>query len=120
MVIIDKLSNPTPKQQKVLDRMSKTPVLKILLLAVTWLALFGITFVRGGGESDLSHMGVHKCSQVFWLLGAALVVVMGLVGLFAAIYVFKSFTGRQTLEIPLMVSYTKSSCQLRYFVLIPV
>eukprot|EP00029_Vermamoeba_vermiformis_P001017 TRINITY_DN11186_c0_g1_i1.p1 TRINITY_DN11186_c0_g1~~TRINITY_DN11186_c0_g1_i1.p1 ORF type:complete len:421 (-),score=91.31 TRINITY_DN11186_c0_g1_i1:46-1308(-) len=101
-LINNKLSNPTPKQQKVLDRMSKTPVLKILLLALTWLALFGITFVRGGGESDVSHMGVHKCSEVFWLLGAGLVVVMVLVGLFAAIYVYKNFKARQALEIPLM------------------
>ena len=85
--------------------MSKTPVLKILLLALTWLALFGITFVRGGGESDLSRIGVHKCSQVFWLLGAALVLVMCLVGLFAAIYVFKAFKAREALEIPLLVCY---------------
>lgn len=108
MSLIDKLTNPTPKQQKVLDRLSKTPVLKILLLALTWLALFGITFVRGGGESDVSHMGVHKCSEVFWLLGAGLVVVMVLVGLFAAIYVYKAFKAREALEIPLMVSTTNS------------
>ncbi len=103
VILLGKLSNPTPKQQKVLDYMSKTPVLKILLLAATWLALFGITFVRGGGESDVSHMGVHKCSEVFWLLGAALVVTMVLVGLFAAIYVYKSFKAREALEIPLLV-----------------
>jgi hypothetical protein len=111
MVIIDKLSNPTPKQQKVLDRMSKTPVLKILLLAVTWLALFGITFVRGGGESDLSHMGVHKCSTRRGH-GTRRIVC----GYLRLQVVYGTPNPRNS-------SYGKlyqSICQLCYFVLIPV
>ncbi|ELR21463.1 uncharacterized protein ACA1_184090 [Acanthamoeba castellanii str. Neff] len=49
---------------------------KFLYLAIVWCIMFAIVFVRGGGESDESYLGIVKCSMYFWILWGVMFPIM--------------------------------------------